>query len=285
MNQPYNKSKIVPLVLMILVFSMIWVGFRLPSAIPWSFLYIELGKIFGYFPELFLVLILAGILFALTTFSARVLKLAKLSNAEFLTLIRKRRTIKLIVLSLVLSLLVILLFSSVFALRIEQVSQKLDTFTAENVNESLQDYVINLQSFLNNNVNNSYNRPEASFEIDNWLYSTLLDPIILKGLGVTRADVIIYQHWGACGQAAIVIEELMHDAGYETRQAHFVDGDHSWAEVNYNGKWLIVDPWYIGNLVEINNLKQLKSEFQNYTSVEVIYRNGTRFDLGKDYGY
>jgi hypothetical protein len=77
----------------------------------------------------------------------------------------------------------------------------------------------------------------------------------------------------------------MHDAGYTTRRAHFLGVDHSWAEVYWNGQWLIVDPWYIGTLVEIKNLRNLKPDFQNATSVEVIQRNGTVVDLGGDYGY
>ena len=77
----------------------------------------------------------------------------------------------------------------------------------------------------------------------------------------------------------------MLSAGYSTRQAHFVGWDHAWAEVNKNGKWFIIDPWYIGNMVEITNLRELKPEFQNPSSVEVKFRNGTIVDLGKDYGY
>jgi len=38
-------------------------------------------------------------------------------------------------------------------------------------------------------------------------------------------------------------------------------------------------------MVEITNLRELKPEFQNPSSVEVTFRNGTIVDLGKDYGY
>lgn len=77
----------------------------------------------------------------------------------------------------------------------------------------------------------------------------------------------------------------MHDAGYQTRDAYFRNIDHQWAEVNHNGKWLVIDPWYIGNLVEIQNLKNLKPEFQQASGVNVQYNNGTILDASHEHGY
>jgi hypothetical protein len=74
-------------------------------------------------------------------------------------------------------------------------------------------------------------------------------------------------------------------AGYEVRQAFFKNIDHQWAEVKYNGTWLIVDPWYIGNFVEAQSLKNVKPEFQQASGVEVQYSNGTRIDASHEHGY
>jgi hypothetical protein len=73
-----------------------------------------------------------------------------------------------------------------------------------------------------------------------------------------------------------LIEELLARAGYETRQAWFKNIDHAWAEVKYNGTWLIIDPWYIGTLKEAQNLKNLRPEFQNATGVIAQYPDGTK---------
>jgi len=102
---------------------------------------------------------------------------------------------------------------------------------------------------------------------------------------VTRADLIVYQGWGSCGQAALLIGELLQYAGYETRQAFFKGIDHQWAEVKHNGTWLIIDPWYIGNFVEAQNLRNIKPVFQEASGVEVRYSNGTMVDASREHGY
>ena len=61
---------------------------------------------------------------------------------------------------------------------------------------------------------------------------------------------MVYQGWGTCGHAAILIEELFVGAGYETIQVWSKNIDHAWAEVKYNEAWLIIDPYYIGILQE-----------------------------------
>ena len=107
---------------------------------------------------------------------------------------------------------------------------------------------------------------------------------------VTEADLIVYQGWGSCGEAAILIEELLHLARYETRLAHFKENiiDHAWAEVRQNETWLIVDPWWLtsnGTLVEAINLRNLIPVFRNATGVEVQYPNGTVADASEEHGY
>ncbi|MCW3986658.1 MAG: hypothetical protein NWE91_09685 [Candidatus Bathyarchaeota archaeon] len=243
------------------------------SAIPWKFTCLEIGRLIGPIPLLdFLVLI--------------PLVIAILS-VSFLTpmKLKKNRTIVMFILSLAISFMVIFSFSLVFMPRVSQAGKMIDAFVAENENLGLHDYTNNVSSFLNAHVRNAYNKPEASFRIDIQISSTLLDPYIMKIWGVTRASLIVYQGWGSCGQAAILIEELLHDAGYETRQAHFKNIDHQWAEVINKGKWLIFDPWYIGNLVEIQNLKNIRPEFQQASGVEVQYRNGTIIDASPEHGY
>jgi len=290
MNQSFKKSTIFLIVLMILGFAtfLIIIAFiSTLSAMPFEFIQLELGKFFGIpfgYEVLLIVLFVIGTSALMTLWF---LRLRKLSTREIFNLIKKKRTIKLVIVSLAVSLLLLFSFYAILISGVAKEHSKLNAFVSENADVSLQDYIDKTESFLSNNVNNSYKKPESNFEIDQWLYSTLLDPALLNSLGLTRADVILYQGWGACGQFAIVTEEIMHDAGYTTRRARFVGegADHEWAEVKWNGTWFIVDPGYIGKLVEIENLRERKPEFQNYTTVEVMYRNGTRFDLGKDYGY
>jgi hypothetical protein len=169
--------------------------------------------------------------------------------------------------------------------QVAQASNKINTLIAENRNLSFQDYVANVTAFLNKNIGAAWDRPEVSFAINRLVCYTLLDPNIMKVWGVTAADLIVYQGWGSCGEAAILIEALLHGAGYETRLAHFKGIDHEWAEVKHNGTWMIVDPWYIGNFVEMQNLKNAKLEFQKASGVEVQYDNGTMVDASHDHGY
>jgi len=197
--------------------------------------------------------------------------------------------IRLVVLYLIVSLIIIFLVMSLFSLafmsQASETGKKIDTFIAENANLGFQDYVNNVSSFLNNNVKNAYQKPEAIFKIDILISGTFLDPYIMQIWGVTRSDVIIYQGWGTCEQAALLIEELLRRAGYQTRLARFIGIDHEWAEVKYDGTWLIVDPWYIGNFVEIQNLKYNRTAFQNASGVEVQYPNGTWIDASHEHGY
>jgi len=85
--------------------------------------------------------------------------------------------------------------------------------------------------FFNSNVKNAYKKPEACFKIDECIYSPIsLGMCVTQHLGFTQADIIVYQGWGTCGQAAILVEDLLARAGYETRQAWFKNIDHAWAK-------------------------------------------------------
>jgi hypothetical protein len=257
------------------------------SEIPWEFSYLVTGRILGpIFGLVFLVLVLIAVLLIPAKILVNFLSSATNGTPkELWAIVKNRKTMRMALLGLALSLMVVFMSSFIFMPQVSRARQKIDVFVAVNANRSFQDYVNNVSSFLNDNVQSAYNRPEGLFRIDNKISGTLLDPYIMKGFGVTRADLIVYQGWGTCGQAAILIEELLHDAGYQTREAYFKNIDHQWAEVNYNGKWLIIDPWYIGNLVDIQNLKDLKPEFKQATGVEVQYNNGTIFDASHEHGY
>lgn len=142
--------------------------------------------------------------------------------------------------------------------------------------------------FLNNNVGKAYDKSQANLEIDRLLDGPILDPHIMQIWEVTKVDVIVYQGWGSCEEAAILVGELLHRAGYETRQAFSIGIDHQWAEVRHNGTWLIIDPWYLtsnGTLVEAQYLRNLNAEFQKASGVEVQYYNGTWADASQEHGY
>lgn len=261
------------------------VVFTLFSAIPWTFTYLEVGRLIVPIPFLewlipsleYLVLILFAVIISLVSFQAS-MKLKKNRTITVLIILN-------LITSLIITSLVIFSFSMVFMPRVLQAGKKIDIFVAENANSNFEDYVTNVSSFLNNNVRSAWNKPEASLRIDNWISCTLLDIHIMKVWGVTRADLIVYQGWGTCGQAALLIGELLQRAGYETRQAFFKGIDHQWAEVKYNGTWWIIDPWYIGNFVETQNLRNIEPAFQKASGVEVQYSNETRVDASREHGY
>jgi len=291
MRKPVKKSRIFLIFLLALVFTTVSLSFFFVaniSALPFTSTYFELAKVLGAFSkqDFAIALFGIGVGIASTIVIVFIFKFRTLTSTELFTLM-KGKILKIIVFSLVVSLLFLFFFSAIPILGIMQQHSKIYDFVAENADVSLHEYINKTEIFLNNNVNNSWDKQEDEFEIDGWLYSTLLDPAILNSFGLTRADVILYQGWGSCGQEAFVIEELLHRAGYTTRRAHFIGegADHGWAEVNWNGSWFIVNPWWLGKWVEISNLRWEKPAFQNYTTVEAMYRNGTNFDLGADYGY
>jgi hypothetical protein len=169
----------------------------------------------------------------------------------------------------------------------QQNAEKISRFVAQNTNETLQSYVGNLTIFLNANLKCCYNKPEMIYKC----YENLgfISPIalwVMNLFGINQADYILFQGWGACGEAAIVLEQVMHDSGYQTRVAHFIGVDHEWAEVKNGTNWLIVDPWSNRNLVNIQMLRNMKPEYQHAAGVQVqYYGNTTWVDDSKEYGY
>lgn len=285
MKQTSRTASIAFVILSSLAFLAIFRWLRI-SAVPWSFTYLVIGRIFG--PILGLV-VLALVLFAILSLPAKIvndfLNSSKITRKDLVLIIKKKKTVGKVFLGLALAFLITLSFSLVFAAQVSQTGTRITDFVAANEDQNFEDYIGNVSSFLNANVNSAYNKPEGMFKIDNEITSTLLDPYMLNSFGVSRADLIVYQGWGTCGQTAILVEELLNDAGYVTREAYFKNIDHQWAEVKHNGTWLIVDPWYIGNFVPIQNLKNLKPEFQHATGVEVLYLNGTVVDASSEHGF
>jgi hypothetical protein len=179
------------------------------TTMPWAFTYLFLGKLIGANFSLRLI-----VLFLLT------LAISVVSVVVSTKLTKSRRW-KTLILSFAISLLSVFLLTSLFSVilvpQVAQARNKVDAFAAENRNLSFQDYVANVTIFLDNNVHAAWDKPEASFAINRLVCYTFLDAYILKAYGVNEADVIVYQGWGSCGEAAILIEELLHDAGYPSR--------------------------------------------------------------------
>jgi hypothetical protein len=152
----------------------------------------------------------------------------------------------------------------------------------------VQNVIKEITDFVNNEVKNSYNRPESVLEIDNFLWQ--LDYCMLNMLGLDRTHVIIFQGWGSCGQYAVATEYLLSRIGFNTRRARFIDRDHEWAEVQINGTWFIVDPWYIAHsfnnsIIVPAHLLASADAFECSRGVIVLYRNGTQADASIEHGY
>ena len=200
--------------------------------------------------------------------------------------LKNRRIQKLVFMSVIMCLLLVISLSYVFLVQIQQVDE-IDDFITENAGVDLPSFVENIDAFYRQNIKISYNNMGALLEIDNYVWNGIIDYQFMKIMGITRADLIVYQGWGSCGQIAIVIEELLHKFGSESRRAKFIGIDHEWAEVNYNGKWQIVDPGYITQEQTLMDIGDLGSDlrFSGASGVTVRFRNGTIFDMSVNYGY
>ena len=260
--------------MLFLVLTFGYMGF---SAIPFSFTYIPIGSVFG--PELgklFLYLLALPI-------STIPILIARLLNIDIIG--SKKRIIATILSLVLISILVVFAFSMLFFPQVSNKAKIIDEFVSKNSNNSLDETAKNIAVFLSQNFNNSYNGIEDLYEIDRYFYGTLLDPVLIEMFNVTRAEIILYQRWGSCGQEADLVEEILFRSGYETRTAHFIGIDHGWAEAHLNGTWWIINPGYIGNITEISKLRSTKSAFEQATDIEIMYRNGTNFFNKEAYGY
>lgn len=283
LKRSLEQVKTVPAIVVALAIVLV---FLFVSRIPWMFTYLELGKLFSASSGLVLILLES---FVLVLFVGPIWLVSFLLSARLGRNRTREQMVVALFFSLILSFSVVFSFSLVFMPRVSTAGQKIDLFVADNSNLSFEEYVNNLTLFLDNNVGKAYNTPQANLQIDRWLYGPLsLDPYIMQIWGVTKVDVIVYQGWGSCEEAALLVGELLHRAGYETRQASFIGIDHQWAEVRHNGTWLIIDPWYLtsnGTLVEAQYLRNLKDDFQKASGVNVQYYNGTWADASQEHGY
>ena len=216
--------------------------FAIVFAIPALYVYIEIGRFVG--PIVGLILI-ASLLTSTYAICKRALShvessIGKVRHAES----SKRKLSGLILISLSFSILITSAFSLALVSAADQIDKKIALFVSQNKNDSLQSYEANLVVFLNENLNCSYKSPEILYKFAELsVYYSFVGSWIMKASGVNLSDLILFEGWGACGEAAIVLQQVMHDSGYETRLAQFKDHDHEWAEVENGSQWLIVDPW------------------------------------------
>jgi hypothetical protein len=257
------------------------------SSITNVFLLVEIGKFVGPIAGLIIAILIPVLFLALPSIPiARFEKNKSIKTAVASLMRHKKRVIGVILTGLALSLLVTISLSVPLMIHTRKAGTRIDVFVVNNKNATLTDYVSNLTVFLNNNLNSSYNRAESLFEIDGQLSRSLIDSSIMNICNVTNADVILFKGWGSCGQAAILLAQVMHDSGYESRIAHFKGVDHEWAEVNNGTNWVVVDPWYIGNLVDIQVLKSWKPTFEQATGVEIqTFGNPSWVDASEEHGY
>ncbi len=139
--------------------------------------------------------------------------------------------------------------------------------------------------YVNASLHNSYLKPESILELNERL--GYLDICIAAALGLHDAHIILYQGWGSCGHYAILTSYILGETGYPVRIARFKDRDHAWAEVQINGTWYIVDPWYIGKYYANSLLVPAYKLAEKFHSSGVIVEcpNGTRADANAEHGY
>jgi hypothetical protein len=281
-----NQRQRITLVFSILITVVLTVAFALVFAIPGVYVYIEIGRFVGPIVGLILIASLSISTYAICNKALSDFK-HSMTKMEYSEVLNRKKAACLVMISLSLSILILSAFSLGFVSAANQSNKRIDLFVAQNTNESLQNYEHNLTIFLKANLKCSYNKPEILYKYDEGLVSySLVGSWIMKVSGINPADFILFQGWGACGEAAIVLEQVMHDSGYETRLAKFKGYDHEWTEVENGTQWLIVDPWDIGNLVSIQTLGNDRSAFPGATGVEVQYYNSTVWvDANKEHGY
>jgi hypothetical protein len=169
--------------------------FTILTALPWVFIFIEIGRFVGPYPSLILTsLTMIGVLTFITNYFIRDAGKAKENTTKWI-----------ITTNLIIALIIALLLFSLFAQRISVAHQKIETFVIQNNELEFHEYVTAVCSFLESNVKNAYKKPETLFKIDEFIYRPIsLSKYVTQQLGFTRADIIVYQGWATCGQAAIL---------------------------------------------------------------------------------
>jgi hypothetical protein len=248
------------------------------TGIPWTFVYVEIGRFAGP---------IWGIVVAVLAMLGMTICIAVVACSISIRFGKTRLRWR-VVFSAIISIIVLSSFSLVFLQKVSQEGEKIDQFVTENTSSNFESYIANVSSFLGANVQNAWKKSEGVFKIDYFIYNVYpLGSFVMGILRASRTELILYQGWGTCGQAAIVIEDLLLRGGYEARQGIFKDYSHQWAEVKYNGTWWIVDPWWLtpNYLIEIQHLRGLQTQFADLSGVWVTYRNGTVVDSSSEHGY
>lgn len=267
----------------VIIFPIVFLVFGISGFVstPFYFIQLELGKLIDPF---YSTSILAGIL--VSTFLVIFFLFYRYSPIKTSHPQSHKKDLLIVISSVGLCLVLLVLLSGVFLAQVS--TGEIDTFVSEKQGETLENLVNQLPIFRKTYVQGSYGTLGEYLEIDNHICYSVIDCTVMDILGVSRADLILYQGWGSCGQAAVVNEQILHELGYETRRAKFIGRDHEWAEVkNPEGKWQIVDPDYITQSRSLMDIEELGTDtrFQDATGVEVMYRNGTIMDMSKEHGY
>jgi len=111
-----------------------------------------------------------------------------------------------------------------------------------------------------------------------------LDYPFLNLFSINRADLIVYQGYGSCGENAMLIQELLLPTSYETRLAMYVNQDHMWCEIYFNNQWQIIDIGH-GFLGKFQPLIVAKTGSINATGVLIMSSNGTWVDDSIEHGF
>jgi hypothetical protein len=255
--------------------------FRISSS-PFWFSYLEIGKVVGpIFGLIVICILLIGtplILFSIfyPESSASIIR----------SKLRTRKVQKKVVTSLIICFLSVILIQFGFLFQVSHT--KIECFVHQNEGLDVETFVNNIPEFLNKNLINAYKKPESLYKIDLEVWNSIIDYQLMKAMGITRADLIMYQGWETCGQTAIVIEQILYEFGYESRRARFKIRDHEWAEVkNKDGKWKIADPTYMTKNRDLMDIEDLAKDtrFSDTIGVIVEYRNGTVVDMSQQHGY
>ncbi|MCW4006851.1 MAG: hypothetical protein NWF04_09735 [Candidatus Bathyarchaeota archaeon] len=290
-----NRKVLLLLLLMTMSLSILLHFSTNISRLPWTLMFLESGYSFGLIPfELFLgridciFLIILGISSLLFSIGFYLSFRNKISTEHFLVKLNKSipDVFSVFCLSILICAVLYLAPLIVFLPQVTAVGANIDQFVTENEKTNLPDIITHLRNFLtDNNYQCSWEKNESVFEIDRFVFTNYVDKLLVESFGISRGDLILFQGWGACGQTAILTEEILSKCGYETRRASFLGLDHSWAEVMYNGNWTIVDPGWSKSVVDIHNLGEYYPEYRLATGVKIIFANGTIINEYLEYGY
>ena len=86
----------------------------------------------------------------------------------------------------------------------------------------------------------------------------------------------IFTRCGACLEYSLAYRDLAYESGLEVRSVHDKGEDHNWDEVYINGRWIVVDPSWLGFNISRTDVKDVKG---NISYIYAEYPNGTQVDI------